>query len=406
MRHVVAWLILYLVAGLAFAQTAPTSATVPITLDHNRIIIDVRFPMADGSKKRVRAWVDNGNAEMEITADLAKTLKLPTMGDKPAVITKDSWVSPVTDIVVGGITIPAGQVKAARVVSDGDSIAPGSSAEINLPSTVLRNYDIVVDYLNRELTIAARGTVRFEGESAKAIVNTDNGLIQIPSQVGGAKQNLGLDLGASWSFLSGDLLNKLEKANPQWPRMVGAVGSANMWGQEAESRWDLLRISTLQYGPLTLNDVGVAGFSAETMSFFEKRAGVPTAGLIGANALLNYRVGLDYAHGTVYFQQTSKRRPPDMDVIGLVLLPETDGHYSVVGVADFGGKPSVPDVKAGDVLVSIDGTPPTGGTMGQTWSLLGGSPGDVRTLVVERGGKQFTVQATVRRFLSADTAKP
>lgn len=406
MRHVVAWLILCFVAAWTWAQTAPTSATVPITLDHNRIIIDVRFPMADGSKKRVRAWVDNGNAEMEITAELAKTLKLPTMGDKPAVVTKDSWVSPVTDIIVGGMTIPAGQVKAAKVISDGDSIAPGSSAEINLPSTVLRNYDIVVDYLNRELTIAARGTVHFEGESGKAIVNAENGLIQIASQFGGQKQNLGLDLGASWSFLSGEFITKLEKANPQWPHMVGAAGSANMWGQEAESRWELLRIPTLQYGPLTLSDVGVAAFSPETMSFFAKRAGVSTAGLIGANALLNYRVGLDYAHGKVYFQQTSKHRPPDMDVVGLVLHPEPDGHYTVVGVADFDGKPSVPDVKAGDVLVSIDGTPPTGGTMGQTWSLLGGSPGDVRTLMLERGGKQFTVQATVHRFLAARTEKP
>jgi C-terminal processing protease CtpA/Prc len=158
----------------------------------------------------------------------------------------------------------------------------------------------------------------------------------------------------------------------------------------------------MQYGRLTLTDVGVASFPPKLMEWYEKRAGVRTIGLIGANALLNYRVGLDYAHSTVYFQQTSKHRPPDMDVVGLVLRPEPDGHYTVIGVADFDAKASVPEAKSGDTLVSIDGTPPTGGTMGQTWSLLGGTPGDSRTLVFERAGKQFTVQATVHRFLSAE----
>ncbi len=404
MRHVFASLIISFLAISTLAQTAPTSATVPITLDHNRIIIDVRFPMPDGSKKRVRAWVDNGNPEMEITADLAKVLALPAGSDTP----KDAqvvWVSPPHEIIIGGLTIHP-SLKAAKTVMGRDSIAPGSSAEINLPSTVLRNYDVLVDYLNRELTIAMAGALHFEGESAKARFDPDTGLIQIPSTLAGKKQNLALDLGASWSLVSSDVVATLEEANPSWPRMTGAVGSANMWGADEEASWDLLRIPSMQYGPLTLSDVGVASFAPKQMDWFQKRAGVSTIGLIGANALLNYRVGIDYAHGTVYFKQTSKHRPPDMDVVGLVLRPEPDGHYTIIGVADFDGKPSVPDVKPGDVLVSIDGTPPTGGTMGQTWSLLGGSPGDVRTLVLDRTGKQLTVQATVRRFLSQEPAKP
>jgi hypothetical protein len=397
----------FLAAAGAFAQTAPTSGAVPITLDHNRIIIDVRFPMPDGSKKRVRAWVDNGTDEMDITADLAKALALPASGNTSATNdAKSAPVQPPKDIIIGGITIHPSDVREVTIVTGRDSIAPGSSAEINVPATVLRHYDVEVDYLNRELTIAAPGTLHFEEVSVKALVNAQNGLLQIPSTLAGEKQNLALDLGASWSFVSSEVLSKLEKANPKWPHMTGAVGSANMWGAEQEASWDLLRIPTLQFGSLTLSNVGVASFSLENMTWFEKRAGVPTVGLIGANALLNYRVGLDYTHGTVYFQQTSKHRPPDMDVIGLVLRPEPDGHYTVIGVADFGGKPAVAEVKPGDILGSVDQTPPTGGTMGQVWSLLGGSPGDVRTLVFERGGKQFTVQATVHRFLNPEPAKP
>ena len=125
----------------------------------------------------------------------------------------------------------------------------------------------------------------------------------------------------------------------------------------------------------------------------------------GADALLNYRVGLDYAHSAVYFQQVSKLNLPDMDVVGLVLRPESDGSYSVLGVADYEGKPSVPEVQKGDVLLTVQGGRATGATMGQVWSLLSGSPGDTRTLVLERAGKQFTVSVPVRRFLNSSAAE-
>jgi len=94
-----------------------------------------------------------------------------------------------------------------------------------------------------------------------------------------------------------------------------------------------------------------------------------------------------------------------MDFVGLILRPEPDQRYTILGVADYDGKPSVPDVKAGDVLLGVDGAPATGATMGQVWSLLGGIPGQTRSLTVERDGRHFTVDATVHRFLSAAPKK-
>ena len=123
----------------------------------------------------------------------------------------------------------------------------------------------------------------------------------------------------------------------------------------------------------------------------------PTAGLLGSEALLNYRVGLDYAHSTVYFDIGRSFNFPDFDVVGLILRPEDDGRFTILGIADFEGKPSVPQgddgVQAGDHLIAVDGIPVPGSTMGQVWSLLGGSPGTERTLTVERAGRQFTMAA-------------
>jgi hypothetical protein len=135
------------------------------------------------------------------------------------------------------------------------------------------------------------------------------------------------------------------------------------------------------------------------MALFGKRAGLPTAGLLGANALLNYRVGLDYAHSTVYFDVGRLFSFPDFDVVGLILRPEDDGGFTILGIADLNGQSSVSDVQAGDHLVAVDGIPVSGSTMGQVWSMLGGEPGKERTLAVERAGKQFTVVAKVQHFL-------
>jgi hypothetical protein len=399
-----------LLAGPVLAQTAPTSVTVPVTLDHNRIIIDVRFPLPDGSTKRVRAWLDNGNADMWITGALAKKLGLEVSGEgKDTPFGKEQTTAVPSVLLVGGMALHATGLERAQVVLDRDSIGPGTSAEINLPSTVLRNYDVLVDYLNRELTIAVPGTLHFKGTAAKASLNPDNALIQLPAKIAGEDVNLALDLGSPFGLFSQDLLIRLRQAHPHWPHMTGAVGPANFWGMGEEAHWDLLRIPSLQYGGIQLTNVGVASFPKESMAWFEKRAGIPTAGLIGANALLNYRVGIDYAHSTVYFDQTSKQRAPEMDVVGLTLRPEPDGRYSVIGVADFEGKPSVAEVKPGDTLVAIDKVPAKGGTMGQVWSLLSGSPGEVRVLTLDRDGKQFALEATVHRFLSAEAkraAKP
>jgi hypothetical protein len=383
------------------AQTAPKSTTVPVTLDHNRIIIDVSLPLPDGTQKRVRGWVDNGNPDVWLSERVAKLMAL-----QPTPIFKEtqSFGAIVRDfqapkeIVVGGMKISLAGVKEAKMVA-ADSIAPGTSAEINLPSTVLRNYDLVMDYVDRELTLAAPGQVKFTGKSAKAFVNPPNGIVQIPAKIEGKPYQLTIDLGANFSMLAGMLFDTLARDNPKWPRNAGAVGTELFWGAREEPTERALRVPAIEYGPVKLADVGFDILPQTFMPFYRERAGADSSGLIGGNALLNYRVGIDYAHATVYFDQRGSYVAPGIDVVGLTLRPELDGRYTVIGVPQYEGKPAVPEAKAGDVLLMIDKVPAKGSTMGQIWSLLGGNPGETRVLTLERDGKQFAVSATVRRFL-------
>ena len=405
-------LIALVLVGAAYAQDAskpapqadPKSATVPITLDHNRIVIDVYLPLPDGSTRRVRGWVDNGNPDLEMSRRAATLMGLNVTCDDKA-----CSAPPPHEITIGGMKIPLAAVKEAKIplkpVTSASVMAPGMSAEIKVPSIVLRNYDVLVSFPDREFTIGQRGTIHFRGMSGKILVNSETGLVQMPSKIDGKNYNLGLDVGSSFSFLTSEVFDKLASAHSDWPHMTGAAGNANMWGQDDEPKLKLLRVDRVQYGPVFLTGVATASLPASESTFFEKRAGASTAGLLGSNALLNYRVGIDYAHSMAYFEVGTTFKAPDFDVIGLTLRPEDDGAFTVLGIADFEGKPSVPEAQVGDHLVAVDGIPVPDSTMGQVWSMLEGQPGQERKLTIERAGKQFTVAAKVQHFLGDQTDK-
>lgn len=390
--------------GAAQEKPASTlgSVTVPATIDHNRVVIDVDLSLPGGSTERIHAWVDNGNPDLYLSRHLATLLGLNVACDDQA-----CFAPPPRVIAVGGMPIPLTDIKEAHIplkpTNAASVLAPGIHAEINLPSAVLRRYDVLIDFPGRKFTIGTPGTIHFQGSSAKVQINAENGLIQVPSQIERKKYNLALDVGSCISFLSGELFDTLAAAHPDWPHMTGAVGSANMWGMDVEPQWKVMRLDRVQYGPLFLTDVAVVGLPKTTREFFEKRAAIPTAGLLGSNVLLNYRVGLDYAHSTVYFDIGRLFNFPDFDVIGLVLRPEDNGRFTILGVADFNGQPALPSgpegVEPGDHLVAVDAIPVRGTTMGQVWSMLGGMPGQERKLTIERAGKEFVVAARVQHFL-------
>jgi hypothetical protein len=405
MRIFLACRVLLALSVFGSAQAKPSTpnvVTVPATIDHNRVVIEVEVPLPDGSTERVHAWVDNGNPDLCLSRRLATALGLAVACDEHT-----CTAPPPGAIVIHGMTIPLAGIKQAQIplkpADAASGVAPGLNAEITIPSTVLRHYDVLVDFPDHKFSIGAPGRVQFRGPGGKVLINGENGLIQVPTQIDKKKYNLALDLGSSISFLSAELFDKFAAAHPDWPHLTGAVGSANMWGAAEEAKWKVMRLDRVQYGPLYLTDLAFVESPQGTMDLFAKRAGVPTIGLLGSQALLNYRVGLDYAHSMVYFEIGRTYTFPDFNVVGLVLRPEEDGRFTILSIADFEGKPSVPGgpdgVQPGDHLLAVDDIPVRGSTMGQVWSMLGGTPAQERKLTVERAGKEFVVVAPVQDFL-------
>ncbi len=243
MRFTPLCIVVLVLAAAGLAQSGASSqpqlkfATVPIKLDHNRVVIDVEILFRDGKTQRVHAWVDNGNPALYMSQRLA--------GLTEGTISCDGQLcslAPPVEMNIGGMTIPLGGgipgagIKEAKVPAGSAPIAPGLDAEINIPSSLLRGYDVIINFPDHEFTIAQPGTLKFNGVKAKVIVNGANGLIQVPSQIENKKYNLGLDLGSPISFLSEELFDRLSEAHPEWPHMIGAVGPANISGRVTRSR--------------------------------------------------------------------------------------------------------------------------------------------------------------------------
>ena len=390
-----------LLLAAACQKSGGPSVTVPMFLDHNRMLVDAEIERADGSWRRSRLWVDTGNPRLFMSAALARDLGLDLSG-----ATQNTPVPPPAGIRIGGMPLDLQGVQ-AQVMFEPQWLFGAMHNDANLPATVLKRYQVVFDYPQRRLTLAEPGNRRPRGERCAASVHPETGIIQIDAVIDGDSLSFALDNGASYSFVSGDVLERLARRHPDWPHLGGTLGAANMWGwwPPREETLPVVRVPEILWGSVRLAAVGMVGVSEVAPNgpslgaWYSQKTARPVHGFLGPNAFKAYRVEIDYGQGAVYFERGAVPERHDMDLVGLTVRPEADGRYRVIGVAQQEGKPAVEGVTPGDVLLRIGDLTVTGATMGTVVDALRGKPEETRVLVLERNGVSFTIEARVQRFL-------
>lgn len=404
-RPLAAGCVLLLSASCGERRTAP--AAVPIALDHDRMLVEAEVQRKDGGWRKARLWVDTGNPDFFMSEafarDLGMDLQAATKGADGSATRLE--VPPPTGVRIGGMPLDFQGVKSV-VMFEPRWLLATMHADANLPATVLKRYHVIFDYPRLEFAIAAPGSLKPRGARAPASVHPETGIVQIDAVVAGENLSFALDNGASYSFTSNDVLERLSRGQPGWPRCIGAVGCANIWGWwPGEPEWPVVRVPEIRWGSVPLSGVGLVGLpnffpgGAGLGEWYSRKTARPVDGILGPNAFKAFRVEIDYAGSAVYFEKGVEPEAHDMDLVGLTLRPEADGTYRVIGVASKHGERAVEGVEAGDELVQVDGLEAAGATMGTVVDALRGRPGDTRILLLERNGKRFTVEAKVERFL-------
>lgn len=402
------WLLIFacLLVGNSCQEREPASATVPFTLDHNRMLIDAEIQVADGIWSPVKLWVDTGNPDFFMTEALARDLgiDLPEASEIPE--NGQIEVSPPEHVRIGDLELDFSGVRAV-VIYQPFWLFTTMRNDANLPASVLKNYYVVFDYPEKEFTVARPGTHQPKGVRVPAGVHPQTGIPQIDAVVDEDSLSFALDIGASYSFASTGVFEKLSASHPDWPTLTGAIGCANIWGWiPLEATWPMIRVPEIRCESARLTNAGVVcppPFSPGgpgMMEWYSQKTARPVDGFLGPNVFLNCRLTIDYTAGAVYLEMGPSADATDTDVVGVTIRPEADGNYTVVGVAEKDGKPVVDGLEPGDVLARIGDFVVKGSTMGPVVDALRGKPGDVITITIERGGKSLTVDAAVRRHLS------
>ena len=386
------------------ALDSERSGTVPFIFDDNRVFAQLDFVRADGTLRKALAFVDLGTPALVLDKKLHEELQVGR--GKPAILrvghlemkVDSSAVETDTDL---GVTGPNGK----RTVS----------VEAVLSGSVLTNYELVVDYAKRTLTVAQPNTLKSAGDAVACRVNEKTGMVSITTDIDGRPYALAVDTGSAYSWVREDVAEQWTKAHPDWERGKGAVGEANMQSRTggAQARATILRLPEIKLGSLSLKQVGALGIAPEAPpippapgqgkvegSFFDwysKKAPEPVIGWLGGNVLRGFRLMIDFPRRATYWERVSDLDPHELDQVGVTLEKGSDGYF-IAGIAQKSGKPTVDTVRVGDKLIQVDDVVLSSATRGAIFAALHGKPGEVRMLVVERDGQQLTVPSKVTAF--------
>ena len=171
-----------------------------------------------------------------------------------------------------------------------------------------------------------------------------------------------------------------------------------MFGGRHEPHLRLFRIPELTWGGELLRDIGVAALSKDVLNWYSQKTPTPVAGFIGGNVLVAFRVEIHYRDKQVFLLQEQPIGPHEMDMVGIILCPDADGSFRIIGAAKSKEHRTSPKVLVDDKLLAVDGKSVRAHTLGQVVDLLRGQPGSVHLLLVERRGKNVAIRTEVIRF--------
>ncbi|MEI6886221.1 MAG: PDZ domain-containing protein [Bacteroidota bacterium] len=399
--------ILFVLQGANAQENAMKSMKIPFTLDHNRMLVQGEIRKSDGKWRKVLFWVDSGNPDFMISEGLAKDLGIDLSGKKTG---ENGYplpleVNPPEGIKLGRQVLDFSGIR-TKVMFEPRWMFETMHIDANIPSTLLKKFDIVIDYPGMQISLASPGSISFHGEKLSASIDKKTGIVQLGGMAGRDSISVGLDIGASFSFISESKLKKITDNNSGWPVCKGSAGCANIWGWwPDEDKWIFVRIPEFRLGKIILKDIGMGGlpdfFSGDKSlgEWYSKKTAKPVDGILGPNAYKDCRIEIDYANDAVYLTQTGRSDPHDMDVVGLTIGLDPDTGYQVVGVVQKNGQAIVSGIEAGDMLLQIGNYATRGETMGKVVDALRGKPGEVKILTLERKGVQFQARVQVERLL-------
>jgi hypothetical protein len=266
-----------------------------------------------------------------------------------------------------------------------------------LPGKAFEHYQVILDYPRQEWSVGKPGTLQHRGERLSAPYIASSGHPRIEVGVGEQTFGMLLDTGTQLTLFRDDLLQRLAKENPGWPRSRGAVGPANVTGAADDAL--LLRIPVLRVGSVNITQIATVSRPDQTYdaTTFETPAAI--VGALGGNVLSQFRVEIDYPDQLLFLERFNKIKVVDFQTVGLVLDTNAAGDLVVRAVSPSASSITRQNILPGDVILQIGNLIKAPYTLTMAGQALGGAVGERKQLRILRNGNPLIVEATVSRIL-------
>lgn len=387
-------------------QARSDRSSIPFMLDAQRILLEVQVEKPDGSARTALAWFNMGMPGPVLSKPLYRELEIGE--GHPLMIRLGS-----TKLLAAPASVTNGDSEI-----DGDKefdhyFAP-YSVEMVLPAVLFKDSVVKIDYAKHVIEIGTPETSKKEGQPVSLSYNPETGFSTVDVVIDGSRYPFVLDAGSGYTWMRGEVLGTLLDKHTDWRRAYGAVGQSNnaMVDFDFEKEGTVARLPEVGLGPVTVKDVGVLGTAPLLGTFgdavlgnlfwdkWQTSASGPVVGWIGGNVLRQFKVTLDYPNRVAYLMRQVPADAHDLDQVGITLIRKAS-HYYVGGLVRpvrTAQDKAAPDFRVGDEVVTIDGMPVRGATKQSVLKALHGRAGEIRNVVVERGGRQISVDAPVLAF--------
>jgi hypothetical protein len=131
---------------------------------------------------------------------------------------------------------------------------------------------------------------------------------------------------------------------------------------------------------------------------WRKAAPAPVVGWLGANALRDFELTIDYPNRMSYWRRQKAPDSTELDQPPMTLVRQGE-RYLIGGVAQPASRPQAPlGVEIGDELLSIDNVTARSASKEDVLSALHGAPGERKRLTLERRGARVETDVEVQSF--------
>ncbi len=400
-RRVLAAVLLTVASGLAaHAAVQPSPArpvVIPFELGTRHILVQATV---NGSRP-LSFVLDTGANQAIVRMEIAKELNLSLEGEVKvggagpgqqagSQVRRANW----SLVGLAGFSQP---VRLALPLME---LPPAMGRDVDgiIGAEFIRQFVVEVDYHAHTLTLHDPKTYRYAGTGETFPVDFTSDFHPVltaavtPLHGQPITRPFLLDLGSGAALILHSPFVAEQRLLEPGMTTVRSIGAAGAGGRSAGQ---IGRVDALQIGSFTLKNV--------LTTFSEDRAGAlanaELAGNIGAQVANRFRVVLDYSRKQITLEPASSFGDPyDRAFSGVALRADGPGYHTFHVREILEQSPATEaDIREGDVITAIDGTPASALTLSAIIEMFE-KPGTY-TLTIQRNGQTVTAVLKPRRMV-------